>query len=123
MNTIRVIPVVAGLAAALAFTGVEAKTCKPDVTWQHEHVKDKSQRRTTDVKGTRATILEICFTDDSAGKDLKVEVLFEGQHEGRPITAGECFEQYSKWAVIRSHGTKNADGPAAVSGLYRICKE
>ena len=108
------------LAAGLAVPAASA-SCKADVAWQHEHAEAKATTVTTDVKGNRATRIEVC-RDDAASAEVEVEVRFDGSHAGRPLPAGECTGKLAKWSVIRSIGTKAAAGAVSVAGMYRVCK-
>ena len=113
----------AAIAAGIGVPAVSAQSCKPDVAWKHEHADAKSSTVTTDVKGTRATRIEVCRDDGAAPAEVEVEVRFDGSHGGRELPAGECTGKLAKWAVIRTIGTKADSGTSTVSGLYRVCKD
>jgi Cu/Zn superoxide dismutase len=120
----RVVPrlgLAVALAAGLAVPAASA-SCKADVAWQHEHAEASSTTETTDVKGNRATRIEVC-RDDAASAEVEVEVRFDGSHGARALPAGQCTGKLAKWAVIRSIGTKAAAGAVSVGGLYRVCKD
>lgn len=122
----RVVPrlaLVFAIAAAVAAPAASAQSCKPDVPWKHEHADAKSSTVTTDVKGNRGTRIEVCRDDAAGAGEVELEVRFDGSHGARALPAGECTGKLAKWAVIRSIGTKAADGPATLGGVYRICKQ
>lgn len=113
-----------GLGVGLAAPGASALSCKEDVVWEHVHVEIKGSPQVTDVKGSRATLLEVCRTDDGASvKGLIAEVRFEGSHGERELVVGECTKKFAKWAVVRSASTKEGPGTGTIAGLYRICRE
>jgi hypothetical protein len=122
----RVLPPFAAAFALSLCVGVpsaSAQSCQPDVPWKHEHADAKSTTVTTDIKGNRATRIEVCRDAEPAPAEVELEVRFDGSHAGRELPAGECTGKLAKWAVIRTIGTKSAAGPVSVGGMYRVCKD
>jgi len=123
MSTTSVRAILLGFAALLASPAGYGQSCKPKENWVHEHAAAEHDTRTTDIKGNRATHIEVCRAAQPAPAGLKVEVSFPGSREPRPLEAGQCTGRSAKWAVVRSRGARDASGPAQVSGTYEVCKE
>ena len=117
--------VVWAVIVVAVFSGpLQAQSCKPEQDWRSEHSKSKADTITHDIKGSRATRIEVCRAKEDSGKALDVEVRFEGGQDVRALAEGACHNKLTKWAVIKSHGTQTADGkPAIALGTYKICKD
>ena len=107
----------------LATSTASAQACKAEEKWRHEHATAKSETITTDIAGTRATRITVCRAQESAATALKVEVVFPTSHTPRTLPPGQCTDTLAKWAIVRTQGKKDADGPSVAMGTYQVCRE
>ena len=114
----------AAIFTALFSASVHAQSCKPEVAWKHEHAKAEADTITDDIKGTRATRIEVCRDKEASETGLAVELQFAGSHGSRALPAGTCLNKLAKWAVIKSRDKQASDGvPKTAQGSYKICRE
>ena len=101
-----------------------AESCKPDQIWSHKHAAAKPETISDDIKGSRATRIEVCRDMVDSGANLKVTTHFEGNREPTLLAQGKCKHKLAKWAIVRSVGAQtDSNTPAEAKGVYRICKE
>ena len=125
---IRIASVVlyAGVTTTLVVSplSLRAQSCKPEQSWELSHTQAKTRTLTQDIKGSRATRIEVCRADEPSGANLKVVVQYEGMREPQPLAVADCTDRFAKWAVIKSTGTQTESGGAAMArGSYKICRE
>lgn len=98
--------------------------CQPEQPWHHEHATEKRKTYTTDIKGTRSTTIKVCRAVSPPGKGLTFELKFAGSARLDTLEPGECIDRFAKWAVVKTTGTRGADGATVVAeGTYQVCKE
>jgi hypothetical protein len=102
----------------------QAQSCKPDQAWHHQHSKLEQDIVSTDIKGSRATRIEVCRDEIASGAKLNVVIQYAGERTPSPLVEGKCSSLFAKWAIVRSTGVQAAAGSAAeAKGVYRVCRE